>query len=521
MSLRLSRNQIIFASLLTLAGVFLVLLSTQKYGPGVSSDSAFYLSSADNFAQGGGFISFNGAPLVDWPPLYSFILGVIYKLTGISYLQAGRFLNALFFGLTIYSSAVLYKHCFKDRILWFYLGTLATFLFLPLLTTAANISTDLIFLWFEVVFFLAASHFLAEKSGLQLLLVSIISAVATMLRWVGYLMILTEIVLIIIVYWRDIKKAILYCLVFGGIAAFPFVAWVIGRNYLRYHTFFGPRDTGLVSIPGNIVLTFAKINHWFFPLSITERLPVIIIWLGLFVVLLVLNRKKDWLRWARRWIEDPILPVLFFSLLYYVFIILTIYTGDHLITDYYDDRLQSPLFFALLIGIFLTLDELVLVHVRESRRKLADQVIIILIIIWSLYPANMMYKFVRYSLEDGVVAYNNYNTKKLNESGLVEFLRSFHFKSGLPVYTNYSEAVYLFTGQDSVASPKDNQSYTAVPAHLTSQLSRWPEQSRAYFIWFKSNEKRNYFSPQDLAVITDMEALYEGKEGQMYIVSPK
>ena len=176
MSTRLTYPQILFTLVLAIAGASLVLLATRAYGPGVSSDSAFYLSSADNFSNGRGFISFEGSPLVDWPPLYPFVLGIIYKVSGAPPLQIGRLLNALFFGLTILSSALLYKRCFGDRNLWFYLGTAATFLFLPLLTTGANIGTDLIFLWFEAVFFLAASNFLVKKTGASLLLVSVVSA---------------------------------------------------------------------------------------------------------------------------------------------------------------------------------------------------------------------------------------------------------------------------------------------------------------------------------------------------------
>lgn len=518
---RLTNAQIAFSVALAIVGGFLVLLATREYGPGVSSDSAFYLSSAENFAKGRGFINFEGNPLVDWPPLYSFVLGVIHKLTGANVLQVGRYLNALFFGLTVITSSLLFKLCFTDRSLWFYLGTASTFLFLPLLTTGANICTDLIFFWIEGVFFLAASNFLVKKTGHALLILSIISACAVMFRWVGYLMILVEIILIFFVYRKTIKKALLYSLAFGGLTALPFIAWVVGRNYFFYHTFFGSRDTSLVSIPGNIVLTFARVNRWIFPLSVTRLLPPIVIWSVLLLVLLAINRKKDWTRWGRRWLTAYFLPIPVLSIFYYLFITLTIYTGDHVISDIYDDRLQSLLFFVVFIGIFVSMDELVLAHIKESRKKLTDLIIAAVFIIWSVFPSNLMYKFIKYSLEDGVVVYNNYNTRALNHSDLVEFLRSYHFNDELPIYTNYGEAVYLFTGLQTESSPKDLQSYTAQPEHVPQQLTTWPPQPAAYFIWFKSGEKRNYFSPKNLSQVTLMELLYDGKKGQVLVVTPK
>jgi hypothetical protein len=325
--------------------------------------------------------------------------------------------------------------------------------------------------------------------------------------------------LIVSVYRENLKKAVLYCIVFGGIAALPFIAWVVGRNYLIYHTFFGARDTGLVSIPGNILLTFVRLNRWVFPISLTRVLPPLLIWFIVLLLLLIFNRKNDWMRWGRRWLSVHFLPILSFSILYVVFITLTIYTGDHLISDTYDDRLQSPLFFALIIGIFVSLDELVLSHIKENRKTLAEVVIAAIFIAWSLYPINLIYKFVSYSLKDGVVAYNNYNTRWLNQSELVEFLRTHDFNDGLPIYTNYGEAVYLFTGRQSRPSPRDALSYTARPEHVIPQLSDWPPQPEAYFIWFKTNEKRNYFSPDDLRQVSRMELLYEGQYGQVLIAA--
>ena len=517
---RLTIAQIAFSVVLAIVGVFLVLLATREYGPGVSSDSAFYLSSAENFANGRGFVNFEGSPLVDWPPLYPFVLGVIYKLTGTNVLQAGRYLNALFFGLSVITSSLLFKLCFIDRSLWFYLGTAATFLFLPLLTMGTNIGTDLIFFWIEAVFFLAASNFLVKKTGNAILILSIISACAAMFRWVGYLMILVEIILIFIVYRKTIKKALMYSFVFGGLAALPFIAWVVGRNYFLYNTFFGLRDTTMVSIPGNIVLTFARVNHWILPLSFTQLLPPIIIWSVFLLVLLAINRKNDWIRWAKRWLTAYFLPIPLLSIFYYLFITLTIYTGDHAMSDLYDDRYQSLFFFVVFIGIFVSMDELVLAHIKD-RKKLADLIIATIFIFWSVFPINLMYDFIKYSLEDGVVAYNNYNTRALNHSGLVEFLRTYHFDDDLPIYSNYGEAVYLFTGLQTESSPKDLQSYTAVPEHVPQQLTTWPPQPAAYFIWFESVEKRKYFSPKNLRQVSLMELLYNGEQGQVLVVTPK
>lgn len=510
-----------FTALGAVGVMLLVWMATQKYGLGVSSDSSFYLSAADNFSKGRGFIDFEGNPLLLWPPLYPFLISVVSQVSGLSLLSVSRLLNTIAYGLVVLCSAILFKRCFKDRALWFFLGISATILFLPLLTTAANVSTDLIFIWLEVIFFLAASDFLLKKTPLTLLLLSILIALATILRWVGYLMILTEIVLIVIVYWGTKKKVGFYSLVFGGIAALPFAAWAFGINYLRYHSFFGPRDTGLVSLQGNILLTYAKINRWLFPNNLTQRVSAILIWLVFLAILIMINRRKDWLRWARKWITEPILPIAIFSLLYYSFITLTIYTQDHLITAYYDDRLQAPLFFVCLIGGFITIDELILSHVPLKWKALLNGFLVLIFVVWSLYPITLIYKFTKLSIDSGVVAYNLYNNKEINESGLVEFIKTHQLEMDIPLYSNTAEAVYLITGRPVKPSPMDRKNYYARPETLISDYPHWPGVPRSYLIWFYTNQKRNYYLPQDLKQISTLKKLYDGQDGQIFIASPK
>jgi hypothetical protein len=60
-----------------------------------------------------------------------------------------------------------------------------------------------------------------------------------------------------------------------------------------------------------------------------------------------------------------------------------------------------------------------------------------------------------------------------------------------------------------------------MPEHVPQQLVTWPPQPAAYFIWFESVEKRNYFSPKNLSQVSLMESLYKGEQGQVLVVMPK
>ena len=59
--------------------ILLILLSTSKFGPGISADSVAYMHAAKSLAEGKGFEYFGfNAPFIQWPPLFSSLLASIY-----------------------------------------------------------------------------------------------------------------------------------------------------------------------------------------------------------------------------------------------------------------------------------------------------------------------------------------------------------------------------------------------------------------------------------------------------------
>jgi len=508
--------------MLALAGFGLVWAATSRYGPGISSDGAFYLASADNFALGKGFFDMSGDPLVFWPPLYPFALGVLRWATGVEPIVSGRVINALTVSALMACTAWLFRTCFPQRKIWFYLGTLATFLALFLYSIGANIATDLLFLLLVAVFLLLAQRLLARPTVALLVGISLVSAMAAMLRWIGLAFIVSQLILIVLAYGRQYKRGLVTALLFSGLAALPFLIWTVGRNYVQFGTLFGSQEMTYVSIVDNLIFTYVKMVKWFVPNSLSKRLPDGLLWLGVAVILLLFNRKTDWLRWLKAWGKPVFLPLPIFSLIYLVSITFTVYTADHPISDFYDDRYQTPLFFITLVGLFLSLDELVLSHVSPRRRRTADLIIAVIFGVWCLYPAAILYRFVDRSLTKGVAAtYNIYNTGKLNKSELVEFIRSYPFEAGIPIYTNYNEAVYLFSGLATQPSPRDFENYFAQDGYLVEHYQGWPAEEAVYLIWFDSSSKRNYYSPDQMSLVSKIELIYSGEDGAVAIARPR
>jgi hypothetical protein len=437
MGKQLSLWEWIYAGIAGAVGAGIVLIATSVYGAGVSSDSVFYLSSADNFARGAGFFDFKGDPLTDFPPLYSLILGLLTRLSGISPFVWGRFVNAAVIALLIVSTALLIKRCFPENRLWLILGTALTVVFLPLYTLAANIATDPLYILLTVWFCLAAQSLLETRSLRWLVLMTVLSLACTMLRWIGLAVVVSQFFLVWFAYRK--VRARVYAMLSSGIAAIPVVLWVGLRNVAIYGTWGRPGvDPAQVNVLQNLQLTADRMLAWTSPDPLLTFLPVVIVFT---ITVILLNRVQDYKRWLARLSHNPILPVVLSTGVYFIAVTLTGYTGDHLNT--FDDRYQAPLYYCLLIILFSSLDDLILSHLSGMRRTAALGAVVALFSIWGIQRIQLLNQFVAEAQDRGVLAYNDYNTRKFVRSGLVVYLIKNQAILEGTLYSNEPEAVYL------------------------------------------------------------------------------
>ena len=517
MGVQLTRWEWVFllvAGMLAAAGVF---YPASIYGAGVSSDSAFYLACADSFAAGAGFIDFKGDPLIDFPPLYSAILGGLHRLTGVPTLTLGLAFNMLVMAALVVSTGVLLRRCLPERRLWFYLGVLLTLVFLPLYTLAANIATDLFYILLTLWFCLAAQSFLASKRLIWLVVMTVIATLCALLRWIGLAVVASQFLLVLLAYRGEWKKGALYAVVSSGLAFIPAALWIGVHNVLMAGTAGRAGvNPGMVSVLGNLQLTAARMLAWTAPNPLTMFLPVALAFL---LAILLLNRRPDYQRWLSRLGRNPLMPVILVTGVYFVAVTLTGYTGDHL--ESFDDRYQAPLYYFILLLLFVSLDELIFSHLRGRALTAALALVVAVFAVWGAYRLDLLVSFARASRGQGVVPYNTYNTQKLLRSGLVTFLQQHPFPPGAAIYTNETEALYLLLHRQTEMAPYDLKNYSADPARLPEDYPSWPPEGEAYLVWFKPNIKRHHFSPRDLKDIAELKALYKERDGEIYLVRPQ
>ena len=109
---------------------------------------------------------------------------------------------------------------------------------------------------------------------------------------------------------------------------------------------------------------------------------------------------------------------------------------------------------------------------------------------------------------------------------LSDMFDAFEYDNDVPLYSNNAAAVYFFTGietKDSLYDPihdslSDN--YYASENNLIDNVKRWPNGETIYLLWFKPNNKKNYYTPEQLSLVGDVELMYSVKGGRIYILRP-
>lgn len=496
----------------TLAGTVLY-LATATYGAGVSSDSIFYLSGADSLLQGRGYTDFQNQPIIDFPPLYSLTLAVFSAPFGISTFIAGRILNILIVIALFISTGWMLAPIFAARPLGFYLSLLALTVLMPLYALAANIGSDLLYTLISAWFCIAAQHYLQKQTVQWLIIMVVLAMLAPMLRWAGIALIVAQAILVFFAHWKDWRQAFLRTVLATAMAALPVTLWMVLFN-LPHGQLMG--GVGIVDMPGNLRLSALRISEWLGPYP---EILVVVLALVTLLPAFALNRHRDnWLRWLKNFFTPAFFPVVVLHALYFAAVITNTYTLDHL--DPSDHRYQVPMAAVIFAVFFISFELLILSPLAARTKRYAQFSLLLGFSVWMAYQALQVYRFTVISRVQGVQQYNVYNTKAWLRSGLVVQLIQTPPPADALIYSNEPEAVYFFLRRPAFRSLYDPQNYTADTQRIAEYLQGWSFPPQAYWVWFKPNIKRHYYSPQMLENWIQMEKIYRSWDGEMYLISP-
>lgn len=511
----------VFLLFLSLAGMLLVFLVTHKFGPGISTDGARYLSTAQNLIEGRGFYDYLNNPLTQFPPLYSVIIAGISLITGLDVFVAGQYLNILTFGLVIWLAGYFFYRIFPTEPLFSYFGSAIFATSLSLVIMASNILSDLLFLAFTLGFLIVATDVLETGTTKSIVLLGLIAGLSPFQRYAGLALVLTGVFLLLFLFRKNLAKGIFLAGVFGLLTGLPIVLWVIFHNYLRTRILFGVRMPPVYL--GNLQVTMEKAAHWFLPLTLTSILPVWAIGIVSLLILVTGNRLVDWKRWIHSLATPQLLPSLVFFILYLGVLVFNVSYFE--VRYLYMDRIHIVILPALLALAFVTLRELTPIYLRSISTRKLQIVSIIIFVAWLSYPLYNVQNYVRKAYHEGETSeFNMYNIPLLRQSGVREFFTAQPVGPNLKMYSNYEAAAWFITRQPITKLPHGELGEKRVNAEeVLKDFPAWPgKDGNGYVLWIKALSFKPYvLEPSQLIERADFQLVHSSKGANIYLLTPK
>ena len=519
--IRAQKKFAIYLFLLSIFGMVLVYVVTYRFGPGLSTDGSRYLSTAQSLIEGRGFHDYLGAPLTQFPPLYSILIAGISLVTRLDVFVTGQLLNILTFGVVIWLAGYFFYRIFPGGSLFPYFGSAIFATSLSLLVMASNILSDLLFLAFTLAFLIAATDMLEKGTSGSVIVLGVIACLSTFQRYAGLTLIMTGAVLVFYLHRKSLWKAIVYAGLFGLFSALPILLWVWFHNYVRTGILFGVRMPPVYL--GNLQVTIEKAVHWFLPATVTNLIPAWAILLIAVVLIVTGNRTTDWKRYLHYLVSPSFLPSLVFFIIYLCVLICNISYWE--VRWPYMDRIHIIILPALLALLFLMIRELTPSYIRNLPPRTLKIISVAIFLLWLSFPLYNLQKYTvkAYSLGE-TSEYNMYNIPILRESGIKEYFDTQPIGPDQKIYSNYEAAAWFLTRQAITKLPygdvKDKQ---VNPEDVLKKFPDWPgKNGKGYVVWIDELSFKPYvLSPDQLAERASFQIVHWSKGGVIYLLTPK
>ena len=302
-----------------------ILVRTAPYGTAVSLDSTMYLSTALNFLAGEGWRDFADRPMVQWPPLFPLLL-VAGGWVGIEPLEAGRWINATAFGLTILAAGCWLRSHLQSR--WLTLVATAVFVAsLPLSYWASFLQTESLFILLTLLALIWFAAFLNRRTAAPLWWAAIFTALAALTRYPGVVLIGVGVLVLLVRRAPPLAARLRDSIVFGAVSSIP-LAGVLTRNWAISGTLTGPRGGSGQSLSDSLSQVADGFRAWAIPPNAPDGLGYLLsiaaglVVLAAGVVVVRHGREKGMDRMASPSFGlGPALPFGVFAVAYLVFIV--------------------------------------------------------------------------------------------------------------------------------------------------------------------------------------------------------
>ncbi len=503
-------NKRILPGILALIGASIILLLTNRYGSGLTTDSVAYISAARNLAIGAGLLTYDGSALVLQPPLYPFLLSVTEKVFYIDPMISAGYLNAFLFGLIIYSSGLfLLRHL--NSLILILLGTTAVLISYALVQVSLTTLSEPLFISLVLLFFHSFERYRVKQDLTSIVLLSLPVSLACLTRYTGIILILTGIICLLLVLKNNTNRY-RHISIFTIISVLPLGLWII-RNYFISGTLLGQRAASSYMFTENIMFLLNTVLPWYLPVNDPGLYLFILFAIAIVLLFVGLNPKIKWNENS----FNLIVPGIVFILLYSGFIVLSSTTTAY---DRISNRLLSPIYIPSIFILFFIFDR---IQSRLIKLYSPGLIIVLLttgIIFMMRYPVmNTVYIVKEFIRQDGF----GYAGKVWKENEIIQYLIQQKSKQERFIfYSNAPEAVYILSDIETQWSPA--KTFYNSPQLVINKVGQKPtryNEEKKILVWFDKIDRRFLFTIEELQKDRNITEVVRFNDGGIFTFSKR
>ena len=495
-----------------------ILVRTAPYGAGVGTDSTIFLSTALNVLAGEGWRDFTGRPMATWPPLFPLLL-VTLGWAGIEPLEAGRWINATAFGLTILAAGGWLRSHLRSR--WLVLAAiLAILTSLPLSDLASNFLTDPLFVLFTLLALIWLAAFLRRGGRTPLLLSAVCTALAVLTRYPGVVLIGVGVLLLLVRRAPPLAVRLKHAIVFGAVPSIPLAALLL-RNWAISKRLAGGRGGSGQSLSDSLSQVADVFRAWVVPPHALDWLGYLL-WMVVGLVVLAdrgfgMGGNKGTARPASPLFGlGPVLPFGVFAVAYLVFIVAVV---PSTVPQIIDNRYLLPMYVPLLLAAVLLLDRFLCIEAvgwMAAVRYGLSSVVLLGAVAHVGFSAGENLRITTRAWGAGLDG--AYNTADWQHSATLKYVRT-----NLSDSWTYSNNQFLVWFADRTGTIKKHQALPDRIRDWTRYAGRWVKrgEDEVYIVWIKDNYRSGFYDYNDLDIrfLPGVEPVAESPDGVVFRVT--
>jgi hypothetical protein len=482
-------------------GLVYILMFTKNGGVGISSDSIEYVTAALNFKSEGNLYNVSNKPLVDFPALYPLVLAGISWIFHVTPYKAGHIVNALMFMLVIYVSGLVMLKLTDQRS-----PRLVTLLSIcigfPLLCIYMMLWSETLFILLVSLFLLQSNRYLKNSSLRILMVLSLISGLASITRFAGVTVIGTGLCIIIFNKNLTTKWKTIHVLIFSFLSC-AFLIGNLTRNFLLTSTEIGFRESSITPLTKNIELYGQVMYAWLMIPFNLRFFPCVIsgVTLTIFTCVLcykLLYKKEE---------MTVFLTCCTFFIIYSFFMIISASISRY---QALDGRLLSPLFIPLIFIVVILLIRLINKQ-QKKYRNFYGGVFVAVVLTFNFYQYTIAEEWRAFVNHNGVSGFTNVYWRN---SAIAKYLRANpnYFKKRIPVYSNNNELTYFYSGNSSELLPHKLSK---------SQQLEFEKSKFVYVVWYNVFEEKELITYNELTTSKKIIHQFDTDDGKILLLERK